>query len=195
MKRARLIVACAVWGAATAGGLYTITAHGAAAGVAADAPASLNESLRTSNHPTLVIAAHPACPCTRATFHELDRLVATERGDLDVVILFAGSPKRDHVANDLRAQAERMKGVRIIDDPKQELAKSLGAHTSGTVLFYDAKGALKFSGGITPSRGHEGDNAGAARVRALIESAANPQLTPLASFPVYGCSLTAKSTP
>ena len=195
MKRARLIVAFAVWGAATAGGLYTIAAHGAAAGVAADAPTTLGVSLRSAGRPSLIIAAHPSCPCTRATFNELDRILAapdlTGHVDADVVVLFAGSPKRDRVADDLRSRAEAMKGVRVIDDPKQEIAKGLGAHTSGTVLFYDAKGALKFSGGITPSRGHEGDNAGADSIHKLLAASKDS----VRSTPVYGCSLTSKPTP
>ncbi|MFO0741825.1 MAG: hypothetical protein U0270_38370 [Labilithrix sp.] len=192
-KRARLVVALGVWAAATAGGLYTIAAHGAAPGAAPEAPATLAGTLRTAGRPALVVAAHPACPCTRATFHELERILAHGAGDADVVILFAGGPKPDLVASDLRGKAERMKGVRIVDDPRQELAKSLGAHTSGTVLFYDASGALKFSGGITPSRGHEGDNAGADTIRDLLSRAAatsGPHATP-----VYGCSLHSKPTP
>ena len=80
-RRAGLILAVGVWGAATAGGLYTIAAHGAAPGVAADAPAMLAASFRTSGRATLVIAAHPACPCTRATFHELDRILASTPRD------------------------------------------------------------------------------------------------------------------
>lgn len=184
-KRARLVIALGMWGVATAGGLYTIAAHGAAAGAPPEAPSTLATSLRTAGRPTLVVAAHPACPCTRATFRELDRVLTSNRGAADVIVLFAGDPKHDRVARDLRAQAERMKGARIIDDPKQELAKSLGAHTSGTVLFYDASGALRFAGGVTPSRGHEGDNAGAAAVRELLETSA----ARASSSPVYGCSL------
>jgi hypothetical protein len=195
-KRATLVLAVGIWGVAAAGGLYAVTAHGAAPGRAAEAPATLAASLRNSGRATLVIAAHPACPCTRATFHELERILSSARseGDAlpDVVVLFAGNPQRDHVASDLREHAERMKGVRIVDDPKLEIAKSLGAHTSGTVLFYDADGALKFAGGITASRGHEGDNRGADAVRALLEK------TPAATTnhtPVYGCSLRTKTAP
>jgi hypothetical protein len=194
-KRARLFVAIAVWGAAAAGGLYAVAAHGAAPGRAADAPATLASSLRSAGRASIVVAAHPSCPCTRATFHELDRILASDAfraARPDVVILFAGSSKRDRVAADLRAQASRMPGVRVVDDPKQEIARSLGAHTSGTVLFYDAGGALKFSGGITPSRGHEGDNAGAGTIRALLAASAAAKAP---STPVYGCSLSDDPTP
>lgn len=194
-KRARLIFAIGLWGAATAGGLYTIAAHGAAPGAAPDAPASLAASFRSSGRATLIVAAHPACPCTRATFHQLERILVNGTGNTDVVILFAGNPERDRVASDLRGLAARMKGVRIIDDPKQEIAKSVGAHTSGTVLFYDASGALKFSGGITPSRGHEGDSAGSNTVRSLLAASASPSSSSTSHTPVFGCSLNSSSNP
>lgn len=189
-KRARWILAIGLWSAATASGLYTIAAHGAGPGIPPDAPAALSASFRTAGRATLVVAVHPACPCTRATFRELDRILVDGTHDADVVILFAGDPARDRVARDLREHAERMKSVRLIDDPKQEIAKSLGAHTSGTVLFYDATGALKFAGGITPSRGHEGDSAGADAVRTLLATS-SPSAAP--RTPVYGCSLASKS--
>ena len=196
-KRARLTLAIGLWGVATAGGLYTIAAHGAAAGKPAEAPATLAASFRQTGlgqtgRATLVITAHPACPCTRATLHQLERVLTSTRetaAPADVVILFAGT-QHDRVATDLRSLAERIKGARIIDDPNREIAKLLGAHTSGTVLFYDARGALKFSGGITPSRGHEGDSAGADAIRALLNDTSG-----VSRAPVYGCSLNSKSTP
>lgn len=194
MKRARLIVAVGVWGAATAGGLYTIAAHGAAAGAAAEAPPTLAASLREPGHASIVVTAHPSCPCTRATLHELERILSAasaKPAHAGVVVLFAGNAKRDHVAAELRALAARVPGARVIDDPKLEIAKSLGAHTSGTVLFYDAAGALKFNGGITVSRGHEGDSNGGDTLRALLASEA-PRTR---STPVYGCPLSSNATP
>ncbi len=53
------------------------------------------------------------------------------------------------------------------DDDGAE-AKRFGAETSGQTLLYDERGTLAFSGGITGSRGHAGDNAGRASLLALI---------------------------
>lgn len=187
----KLAVAIVAWIAAATGGLYAVAAHGAAPGVAAAAPASLATNLRSAGRPTIVVAAHPSCPCTRATLHQLAQIASDAKGATDIVILFSGRVERDHVASELRQSAERVAGARVIDDPDRALAKSVGAHTSGTVLFYDARGALRFSGGITPSRGHEGDSAGADTIRALVAEAG--PTTP-ATTPVYGCSLAASTT-
>jgi hypothetical protein len=68
-------------------------------------------------------------------------------------------------------------------------AKLFGAKTSGDVLLFGANGKLIFAGGITASRGHEGDNPGAdAMLKALGESRRNKVSTTTAT-PVFGCSL------
>ncbi|MBX3227535.1 MAG: RedB protein [Labilithrix sp.] len=185
----RVVVALVVWAAAASGGLYAVAAHGARAGAAAEAPETLRAELHTSGRATIVVAAHPSCPCTRATLRELDRIARDTHGAADVVVLFAGS-ERDRVGVELRRAAEAIPGARVVDDPARAIAKSLGAHTSGTVLFYDADGALRFSGGITPSRGHEGDSAGADEIRALVAGATRGHAT----TPVFGCPL-ARTTP
>ncbi len=68
-------------------------------------------------------------------------------------------------------------------------AKLFGAKTSGDVLLFGANGKLIFAGGITASRGHEGDNPGAdAMLKALGESRRN-KVTTTTATPVFGCSL------
>jgi hypothetical protein len=52
-------------------------------------------------------------------------------------------------------------------------------------MVYDRSGALRFSGGITDGRGHEGDNAGLFSVLDLVRSGKSA----VAATPVYGCSL------
>ena len=61
---------------------------------------------------------------------------------------------------------------------------SFVAWISNTPL-YDAGGQLRFSGGITPARGHAGDNAGRSAIVALVESASSAPV----ETPVFGCSL------
>ena len=186
-----LVLALTVWAAACAAGLFIITAHSAKPGRAAAAPAELASKLRASGRATLVMIAHPSCPCTRASLHELQRVTAGAQ-TADVVILFAGSSKRDRVGDDLRGIAESIPGVRVVDDPGGVQAKALGAHTSGTALFYDRAGTLRFSGGITASRGHEGDSAGGEQLRALLRE--DVQATAAATAtPVYGCALFAEA--
>jgi hypothetical protein len=203
------VVALVVWLAFGAGGLALLAAHGAVAGRPAAAPqelpmeAELSSALRQAGRATLVMVAHPACPCTRASVRELERLLGAvplakqAGGEVEVVVLFAGPRRgeanRDRVAGELRSLAGAIPGARIVDDRDGIEASRLGAHTSGTILFYDRAGRLRFNGGITPGRGHEGDSAGADALRALLEGAttaggADGFMTKAAS-PVFGCEL------
>ena len=52
------------------------------------------------------------------------------------------------------------RGWRCVLDPGGAEARRFGVATSGHVLLYDTRGDLIFSGGITPGRGEQGDNAG-----------------------------------
>ena len=63
-------------------------------------------------------------------------------------------------------------------------AARFGAKTSGQALLYAADGRLLFHGGLTPSRGHEGDNEGLRRVTAILDGKAARD-----ESPVFGCSL------
>jgi hypothetical protein len=73
----------------------------------------------------------------------------------------------------------------IVADEDGREAERFGAVTSGQTFLYDASGALLFSGGITGSRGHAGNNAGRASIVALLNRA--PAVS--ASTNVFGCSL------
>ena len=64
------------------------------------------------------------------------------------------------------------------------MAALLGARTSGHVVAYDPAGSRVFSGGITASRGHEGDSAGHESLVAGITAAA-----PRSYASVFGCTL------
>ena len=56
--------------------------------------------------------------------------------------------------------------------------------TSGHALLFDRDGRLLFRGGITPARGHEGDNFGASAIAARL--AGRPAR---AEAPVFGCPI------
>jgi hypothetical protein len=62
---------------------------------------------------------------------------------------------------------------------------AFGAATSGEALLYGPDGRLEFAGGITSSRGHEGDNPGADRIVSLVTTGS----AELATAPVFGCPL------
>jgi hypothetical protein len=92
---------------------------------------------------------------------------------------------------DLWEHAARIPGVAVAADPGGAEARLFGAATSGQVLVYDAGGALAFQGGITASRGHAGDNAGASAIAALVRG----EPADLSRTSVFGCSIDPQCSP
>jgi hypothetical protein len=120
---------------------------------------------RRAGLPTIVVMAHPHCPCTRATVGELAVLMARVQKRVTAVVVFVipnGVPEKWE-QTELRRQAAMIPGVTVVDDPGGKEAASFGALASGQTMLYDAAGKLQFNGGITASRGHSGDNAGETR--------------------------------
>jgi hypothetical protein len=123
-------------------------------------------------------------------------VLARAEGRFDAHVVFLGPPLSESDGPlSLRAQAAALPGVRLTEDPAE--AARFVARTSGQVLVYDAHGQLAFQGGLTPSRGHEGANAGA---DALLRLTAAPATGAGASAPapppasprvsaVFGCTL------
>jgi hypothetical protein len=85
----------------------------------------------------------------------------------------------------LRRSAAEIPGVSVLSDPDGAEARRFGAQTSGHTLLFDHTGRLLFSGGITQSRGHAGDNAGESAIVSLI----NTQAADQTKTQVFGCSL------
>jgi hypothetical protein len=140
---------------------------------------------RTRN--TLIMFAHPQCPCTRASVEELNRLLARCHDGVAAQVWFfkpSGFPP-DWTLSSLWRSAAAIPGVTVHDDPDGAQARLFGAETSGYVLLYDPYGQIRFKGGITGSRGHAGDNAGEDVIVSLLEG----QKASLRQTPVYGCSL------
>jgi hypothetical protein len=73
--------------------------------------------------------------------------------------------------------------VQVRVDPDGAEADRFGSKTSGEVLLYDAYGGLRFQGGITPARGHEGDNLGKSTVASIVRG----EPTDVGHSPVFGC--------
>jgi hypothetical protein len=143
---------------------------------------------RANDRPTLVMLAHPKCPCTRASMGELAQIMAAVHGKVSAYVLFfaprdAGS---DWADTDLRRSAAAIPGVTVLSDVDGREAQGFGAETSGHTLLFGADGRLLFSGGITASRGHAGGNDGESAIIALISHHG----TARARTFVFGCSLT-----
>lgn len=138
----------------------------------------------------LVMTAHPHCPCTRASVSELARIMAQTQGKLKAYVLFQkpeGFPE-SWVKTDLWKNTEKIPGVKVMVDAQGKQARVLGATTSGQTFLYDEHGKLMFHGGITGSRGHEGDNAGHSTVVALVHG----QKSDIDDTPFFGCLLSSR---
>jgi hypothetical protein len=142
---------------------------------------------RANDRPTLVMVAHPRCPCTVASVAELARIMARLQGKVAARVLLVKPNESgpDWEETSLRRSAEAIPGVKVIFDRNGVEARRFGAETSGHTFLFGADGHLLFSGGITASRGHAGDNAGESAIVALVNNQTSPQTRSL----VFGCSL------
>lgn len=136
--------------------------------------------------PTLVMFAHPQCPCTRASIDELAQIMARAQGKVRTYVLFY-TPRESNGGwedSGTRRTAAQIPGVTVLSDVDGVEAERFGAETSGHAFLFNASGHLIFNGGITLSRGHSGDNAGEDAIVSLINDRANSR----AQTFVFGCS-------
>jgi hypothetical protein len=185
----------AMWIAALTAGLGALAHYENRPGNIGASPTawpSTSRIARSNNSYTLVMLAHPHCPCTRASVNELAQIMAHVQGKVRAYVLFlkprnSGSDWDD---TDLRRSASRIPNVTILNDVDGEEANRFGAETSGHTLVFDGDGKRIFSGGITGSRGHQGDNVGESAIVSLVN--AQPALR---STSVFGCSLRSHAQP
>ena len=146
---------------------------------------------RVPDRPTLVMLAHPRCPCTRASLGELALLMARSQGLVKASVLFykPAGESDDWANTDLWQSAAAIPGVSVRPDDDGCEARRFNSTTSGQVVLYDATGRLLFSGGITGSRGHSGDNDGRSAVLALLTRGA---ARAPGRHSVFGCALFAE---
>jgi len=195
----RLWYIAGVWLALVSGALFAMADFSFEQGEAGDAPSTWPQmsevNLQTdSDKPTLVLFAHPLCPCTRATLWELASVANRLYGLINIHVLFyrpedASSMPQLWAASELKDIARQLPDTKIHDDINGDMASYFGAYTSGQILLYDTDERLQFAGGITPSRGHVGANGGsAALISAILD---DDRVDPLQAVlnPVYGCSL------
>ena len=142
----------------------------------------------SSSLPTVIMFGHPHCTCTRASLNEYSRLMSDVGGKLSgyfVLIQPDGMPD-DWAETDLLERAQTIPGVSVLVDQGRAEADRFGAVASGHVVVYNPAGELLFSGGITPSRAHEGDSFGRQRILAAV-AGLHPDRPPTA--PTFGCEL------
>jgi hypothetical protein len=186
----RPMVLAGVWLGVALAGWITMAWFASRPGSDAEAPArwpSASALERNGDASTLIVFAHPKCPCTAASVAELARIMETCPPKVTAAVVFTQPAGVDEAWTKTRlweAVGEIPRVRRVIDVDGRE-ARRFGAATAGRTLLYAANGARLFAGGITESRGHRGDNPGETAVVALLRGeAAATQRTP-----VFGCPL------
>lgn len=141
---------------------------------------------------TLVMFAHPYCPCTKASLGELEKLLARAGGAVTpwIVVLETQVTSSARQSIELQQLTAAIPGVRVLADADGAEAIRFQAMSSGETFLYDANGTLLFSGGITFARGHFGDNLGRSAIETLL-SGGSPSCS---QTPTFGCPL-AEATP
>lgn len=189
-RRLAWAVVTVLWFAGVAAGFVRLWSYEGAPGASAAAPRTWPEDTgleRESDGPTLLVFLHPRCPCSRTTLAELERLlVRVPRAPRPRLVFLADTAfGTQQTSSPLRARAANLPGSLVLDDPSGQRAAAFGARTSGDCLIYASDGTLRFHGGLTAARGHEGPNKAAeAAVRVL--SGARIELQ---EFPAFGCAL------
>lgn len=146
-----------------------------------------------ASRPTLVMFAHPRCPCTRASISELAVLMARAQDKLDAKVAFFRPQGSDSswTRTDLWSAASIIPNVQVVNDEGGNEFRRFGATTSGHVLMFGTSGELLFQGGITGARGHAGDNLGRDSILQLLDEAQKGQHQSSVKVvtPVFGCPL------
>ncbi len=179
-----------LWLGSVLSGLWVVGAYDNRPGTSAAAPdrwPSGSALTRDNDGPTLLFVAHPQCTCTRASLQELAEILARATTRPKTYVLFLKPAKTDGGwdRTELWKQASALPHVNLVRDDEGLEAKRFGVETSGQTFLYDERGALIFSGGITGSRGHAGDNAGQLSLVALLSN----RQAAARNTNVFGCPL------
>lgn len=136
----------------------------------------------------LLVFAHPKCPCTRATMSAIERLQREVPGTFATRVVFYEPDVADASwrETDLWARAAKLIDAKAIADPGGLMTSEAGAVVSGCVALFDRDGVLQFWGGLTPSRGHEGESVGLSALRSILRGRDPGPVR----APVYGCEIT-----
>jgi hypothetical protein len=179
-----LTAAVLVWALLVGAGFHWFNQYKTTPGAQQEAPRLWPAGSRLKpgkGQSSLLLFLHPQCDCSRATLDELKVIASGARNVAISIVVeeLEGVPLQGGPWH------ESIPGAAVVFDKDGAEARQFGARTSGQVDLYDAAGRLQFSGGITASRGHAGDNTGRQAVQDLL--AGKPAR--LSSHAVFGCAL------
>jgi len=179
-----------LWFAAIVVGTRYLLIYENTAAQAAQAPESWpskSKLVRPHDRFTLVMLAHPNCPCTRASLAELEIVMAQLQGKVKAFVLFSKpSATEDEVRqSSLWKKAASVPNVSAVYDTEGLESHVFQGEVSGQTMLYGPKGRLIFTGGITSARGHQGDNEGAEATVRIVRG----DVLESRRAPVFGCAL------
>ncbi len=136
---------------------------------------------------TLIIFVHPKCPCSKASIAELDRLLTSFHDRLRTIVVFIKPEGQSEswVKGNLWTKVQSLPEVTVYIDNDNQETHNFMVDTSGEVLLFNINGKLIYHGGITASRGHEGDNKG----RTLISNYLRTGTIKEKQGYAFGCTL------
>ncbi|GAB1430671.1 hypothetical protein MASR2M18_15050 [Ignavibacteria bacterium] len=189
--RSYLWIFSSIWLAVVGGGMFGLAAYNAKP--SSDTVILVNDSAFVSAGDSctarilnVLLFLHPRCPCSRAAISELERTLRMPHDSVDIKAIFfkpATAPD-SWVRHGTWNLCGEIRGVRRIIDADGYIARRYGVLTSGHILAY-SQGKLLFSGGITESRGHEGDNPARRSFGRIIQG----DRSGCEQMPIFGCSL------
>ena len=190
VKRIFLGTSIILWIALVCCGFIVLFAYSSAPGTPGDPPRiwpAGSRLPRIEGRQTLLLFAHPRCPCSRASIYEFEKILSRTKAELNAVIVFIkpSGVEADWEKWDPWQRTQSIPGVQVFTDDGGAEALRFKAFTSGQALLYDPESRLRFQGGITASRGHEGDNEGKNAILSLLNGSI-PTHSPTA---VFGCPL------
>jgi hypothetical protein len=143
------------------------------------------ETPKAGDRWTVVVVAHPLCPCTAASLRALRALAAKHSDELKCEVVFAGD--RPVEPSDSMRTADVIATAKVRWMTAQKAEEEYGTYTSGQAFVYDPNGKLVYSGGLTPGRGVE-------QPRYALELFDNILARGQATkpTPVFGCALREK---
>jgi len=143
----------------------------------------------------LYVFLHPYYPCSKATLHELkellNRIKKNTQSIVKTKIIFfkPGQDIKNWEKSTLWENVHQLDDVEVIVDWNGWLSKHYQATTSGETMLFNKEGRRMFDGGITISRGHEGDNPGKEYIYRLVAHKKTNRI----NSPVFGCPLFGKT--
>lgn len=134
----------------------------------------------------LMVFIHPQCPCSVASLNELARIQSICGIRLNTHVIFYSPSGMGWEDTSKVRQALAIPNIHITNDVDGQLAQQFGALTSGHALLYSSNGRRIFSGGITPARGHEGENLGRSSiVQYVLEGETEYERTNVFGCPIF----------